>query len=88
MSSPNKDVPKKRKWEWTGPKPVVIPDAISQPNITEAEIDYRLRGYLDCLRALSLDGLPDPKYIEWLCLRLGEPLVSQTYLADLKRKLA
>ena len=59
----------------------------SARDIRKEEIDWRLRGYLDCLRALSIDGPPDPKYVEWLCLKLGEPLVSLTYLANLQRKL-
>lgn len=54
---------------------------------TDEEVLWRLRGYLDCLRGLSLDGLPDPKFIMLLCEKTGEPLVSLSYLEDLRRKL-
>lgn len=54
---------------------------------TDEEVLWRLRGYLDCLRGLSLDGLPDPKFITLLCEKTGEPLIALSYLEDLRRKL-
>jgi len=62
-------------------------DVVPKHLPTEEEILWRLKGYLDCLRALSIEGAPDPKYILWMCEKTGEPLISLTYLEDLRRKL-
>lgn len=57
------------------------------PIPTEEEVKWRLRGYLDCLRGLSLEGAPDPKFVLWICEKTNEPLISLSYLEDLRRKL-
>lgn len=41
---------------------------------TEQEIRWRMRGYLDALRGLEQDGYPDPRFIEYLVERTGDPL--------------
>lgn len=65
-------------------------DAIGQFNEsipTEQELRWRHLGYLDCLRGLSIEGAPDPKFVLWLCEKTGASLISLTYLEDLRRKL-
>ena len=62
-------------------------DPIPEVYPTDEEILWRMKGYLDCLRALSIEGAPDPKYILWMCEKTQEPLVSLTYVEDLRRKL-
>lgn len=57
------------------------------PIPTEEEVKWRLRGYLDCLRGLSIEGAPDPKFVLWICEKTNEPLISLSYLEDLRRKL-
>jgi len=65
----------------------VYDDGIPPYPPTEEEILWRLKGYLDCLRALSIEGAPDPKYILWMCEKTKEPLISLTFVEDLRRKL-
>ena len=79
---------RKSKWEWRAKDdPEILPSSeMLYAEVTEQEIEWRLRGYLDCLRALAIDGPPDPKYIEWLCLKTGEPLISLTFLQKLRRR--
>lgn len=55
---------------------------------SKEQLLWRHRGYLDCLRGLVEDGPPDPKFVEWLCLKTHQPFISLTYLEDLKRRLA
>jgi hypothetical protein len=78
---------RKSKWEWVDANSGSPIMEIRCANVSEQEILWRLRGYLDCLRALAVDGPPDPKYIEWVCDRVGEPLVSLSYLEKLRRVL-
>jgi len=37
---------------------------------SQTEIEWRLEGFLDCLKGISLDGMPDPKFVEWVADRL------------------
>jgi hypothetical protein len=37
---------------------------------TQAEIEWRLEGFMDCLNGIALDGMPDPKFVEWVADRL------------------
>lgn len=39
---------------------------------TEAEILWRMKGFLDCLKHQKVYGPVDPKYIEYLVEKTGE----------------
>ena len=38
----------------------------------EQEAIWRMKGYLDCLRAMNQYGPPDPKFVEYLVEKTGE----------------
>ena len=39
---------------------------------SEEETLWRMKGYLDCLRAMNEYGPPDPKFVEYLVEKTGE----------------
>ena len=54
--------------EWSEMAP-----AIGAPP-TQKQTEWRIKGYLDAIRGITMDGLPDPKYLEWLADQVNEPV--------------
>lgn len=50
--------------------PIRIEDVFGNPS--DEECLWRMKGYLDCLRALKLYGEPDPLFVEYLVEKTGE----------------
>ena len=53
---------------------VALVERLTSHKPTAQEIEWRLHGYLDCLNGLAQDGLPDPRYVEFLCEKTGRAL--------------
>lgn len=52
------------------PVPLRFEDIFKCAN--EQETIWRMKGYLDCLRALNEYGPPDPRFVEYLVEKTGE----------------
>lgn len=52
------------------PVPLRFEDIFQCAN--EQETIWRMKGYLDCLRAMKEYGPPDPKFVEYLVEKTGE----------------
>lgn len=52
------------------PVPLRFEDIFQCAN--EQETIWRMKGYLDCLRAMKEYGPPDPRFVEYLVEKTGE----------------
>lgn len=52
------------------PIPLRFEDIFNCAN--EQEAIWRMKGYLDCLRAMNEYGPPDPRFVEYLIEKTGE----------------
>lgn len=52
------------------PAPLRFEDIFKCAN--EQEAIWRMKGYLDCLRAMNEYGPPDPRFVEYLVEKTGE----------------
>lgn len=52
------------------PVPLRFEDIFQCAN--EEETIWRMKGYLDCLRAMNEYGPPDPRFVEYLVEKTGE----------------